>query len=107
MNVFISWSGNLSKRVGELLYELLPVAIQRVKPYISLHDINPGERWLSNLSEALESHFYGIVCLTPNNLTDDERDIIQEMRDSDSFTPEPMDQDDEQSFFDRVKDVFT
>lgn len=44
---------------------------------------------------------------TPNSLTDEERETIQGMRDSDSFTPEPPIKGDEQSFFDRVKDVFT
>ncbi len=44
---------------------------------------------------------------TPKKLSDQEREVIEGMRDSDSFTPDPSEEHDQQSFFDRVKDVFS
>jgi len=44
---------------------------------------------------------------TPKKLSDEEREVIEGMRDSDSFTPDPSEERDQQSFFDRVKDVFS
>lgn len=43
---------------------------------------------------------------TPRRLSSDERRLIENLRESDSFTPRP-DKEDRKSFFSRVKDVFT
>jgi molecular chaperone DnaJ len=44
---------------------------------------------------------------TPRAVTDEEREVLEGMRDSDSFQPDPQAADDKRSFFSRVKDVFS
>jgi hypothetical protein len=66
MNVFISWSGPLSKAFAELLYEWLPDVIQRAKPWLSSEDIEKGSIWSSELNDALSTTI-GILCVTQEN----------------------------------------
>ena len=44
---------------------------------------------------------------TPLTLTDEERGILEQLRTSPSFTPQPDQQEGRKSFFSRVKDVFS
>lgn len=44
---------------------------------------------------------------TPIQLTDEERRVLAQMRDSPSFEPQPDKEDRRKSFFSKVKDVFT
>jgi hypothetical protein len=69
MKVFISWSGSLSEQVAKTLYEWLPSALQAVSPYISSEDIDKGSRWSIELARELETSSYGIICVTPDNIT--------------------------------------
>lgn len=68
MNIFISWSGELSNKVASAFYDWIPNVIQAAKPYISSADIAKGKRWPNELGEKLERINYGIICLTPDNL---------------------------------------
>lgn len=68
MKLFISWSGEFSKRVAECLSKWIPTIIQSVDPFYSPNDIAKGEHWSSRLSEELEQSNYGIICLTPENV---------------------------------------
>lgn len=65
--VFISWSGELSKKLGEALRNWLPSALQFVKPYFSPDDIEKGAKWGSEISKELESSNIGVICLTREN----------------------------------------
>lgn len=65
--VFISWSGDLSKKLGEALRQWLPSALQFVKPYFSPDDIEKGTRWNNDVSKELENSNIGIICLTKDN----------------------------------------
>ena len=67
-NVFISWSGERSKKAAEALYGWLPVVLQNAKPWMSSADIQKGTRGLDELGKALDGIKIGIVCLTPENL---------------------------------------
>lgn len=71
MNVFISWSGTDSKKLGEALRNWLPAVLQLVKPYFTPSDIEKGTRWDSEIAKELESSEVGILCVTRDNLHSD------------------------------------
>jgi hypothetical protein len=68
MKVFISWSGDTSRRIAEALRDWLPMAIQAVKPYMNERDNEAGVRWGEVVSAELQDTDFGILCLTPDNL---------------------------------------
>lgn len=68
MKVFISWSGERSKKVAEALREWLPNVIQALDPWMSSEDIEKGARWYVDIVSELEAAYYGIICLTPDNI---------------------------------------
>jgi hypothetical protein len=67
MKVFLSWSGQRSKLVAELLNDWLRCVLQAVRPWISSRDIDRGALWFSQISEQLCETGIGIVCLTSEN----------------------------------------
>lgn len=69
MKVFISWSGETSKKVALLLREWLPMAINAIEPYVSAKDIDKGSAWFSDIAGELKESEYGIVCLSKENLS--------------------------------------
>lgn len=68
MKVFISWSGDLSKKIAKELSEWLPSIIQSIEVFYSPEDIRKGENWDSRLTTELQNSKYGIVCLTHENV---------------------------------------
>jgi hypothetical protein len=69
MKVFISWSGERSKALAVALKEWIPLILQYAKPWVSENDISAGERWAQAISGELESSNFGILCITPENLS--------------------------------------
>lgn len=69
MKVFISWSGKRSKALAVALKEWLPLILQYAKPWVSEKDISAGERWAQAISGELESSNFGILCITPENIS--------------------------------------
>jgi len=67
--VFISWSGELSKKLAEEVRLWLPGVLQFVKPYFTPNDIEKGTRWSTDIASELESSNAGIICLTKDNIT--------------------------------------
>lgn len=67
MKVFISWSGERSKRVAELLDVWLRCTIQSLTPWISTRGIGRGELWFPAITKELAETSIGIVCLTSDN----------------------------------------
>ena len=65
--VFISWSGELSHKLGDALRNWLPSALQFVKPYFTPEDIEKGAKWGAEIAKELETSNIGIVCLTRDN----------------------------------------
>lgn len=68
MKIFISWSGELSKQLGEAIKDWIPSVIQSVDPYFTPSDIDKGSRWSVDIANELESSKVGIICLTKDNL---------------------------------------
>jgi hypothetical protein len=64
----LSWSGDLSQRVAEMLRKYLPIMLQDVDAFMSKHDVQSGARWSSELSHELETSSFGVLCLAPENL---------------------------------------
>lgn len=67
MKVFISWSGERSKKIAELLDDWIQCVIQAVNPWMSSKDIDRGALWFSEISDQLSNTSIGIVCLTKEN----------------------------------------
>lgn len=68
MKVFISWSGEKSFKVAEVLKDWIPCVIQGITPYFSSTDIDKGTRWSSDIAKELEVADFGILCVTKENL---------------------------------------
>ena len=68
MKVFISWSGDLSNKIGEKFRTWLPGVLQAVTPYYTPSDIEKGSRWEASLSKELETSEVGIFLITSENL---------------------------------------
>ena len=68
MQVFISWSGNRSRAVAELLDEWIQCVLQAVRPWMSSKDIDRGSLWFSEITDQLKDTKIGVVCLTKDNL---------------------------------------
>ncbi|MGK3120484.1 TIR domain-containing protein [Pseudomonas corrugata] len=67
MKVFVSWSGQRSKEVAELLSDWIKCVLQASQPWISTRDIDKGAIWFSEISDQLRETAAGIVCLTQEN----------------------------------------
>ncbi len=67
MKVFISWSGDRSKKVAELLDDWIQCVIQSVNPWMSSKDIDRGALWFPEIADQLANTSIGIVCLTMEN----------------------------------------
>jgi hypothetical protein len=67
--VFISWSGDQSKRLGAAIKQWLPKVLQLVEVYFSDTDIEVGSRWYNEIVDALEKSDAGLVILTPENIS--------------------------------------
>lgn len=68
MNIFLSWSGERSRAVSDLLDDWLQCVIQAVEPWMSSKDIDRGTLWFSEISDQLQNTSIGIICLTKDNL---------------------------------------
>ncbi len=69
MKIFISWSGELSKKIAESIKKWLPCFINMVDVFFSPDDIEKGENWDNKIAKELSECKYGIICLTKENVT--------------------------------------
>lgn len=67
MKVFISWSGDKSRAVGELLEEWLQCVLQAVEPWMSSLGLDRGSLWYPEINDQLKDASIGIICLTNSN----------------------------------------
>lgn len=69
MKVFIGWSGERSQAMALAFRDWLPLVLHYVEPWLSETDIAAGERWADAIAKELEASNFGILCITPENLT--------------------------------------
>lgn len=69
MKVFISWSGEKSKKVAQIFRDWLPTVIQAIEPFVSSEDIEKGSRWNTDIAQELKESKFGLICVTKDNLT--------------------------------------
>jgi hypothetical protein len=67
MNVFISWSGDLSKKVATAVKIWVENTLQNVSAFMSHEDIDKGSFWFNSVSDILKETSIGILCLTSEN----------------------------------------
>ncbi|BBC38202.1 hypothetical protein SGFS_094960 [Streptomyces graminofaciens] len=67
LKVFVSWSGEPSRRCALLLREKLPIFNHLIEPFVSSEDIAKGVRGLDTIAAHLAGSQFGIVCVTPAN----------------------------------------
>jgi hypothetical protein len=70
MRIFLTWSGPYSQRAAAAWHKWLPHVIQSADPYMSDEDIDKGKKWFLEIAAALEGCEFGIVFLTPDNLSE-------------------------------------
>ena len=68
MKVFISWSGDRSKKVALIFRDWLPTVIQAIEPFVSSEDIEKGVRWNTDIAQELKDSSFGLICVTKDNL---------------------------------------
>jgi hypothetical protein len=66
VRLFISWSGDASRAMAELVNDWIPQVIQEVEPWFS-KNIDKGQRWAMEIGTALSGTHQGIICVTPDN----------------------------------------
>jgi hypothetical protein len=69
MKVFISWSGETSQQVANLLKEFLACTLSAAKTFLSSTDIRAGSRWSIVLAKELQDTDFGIILLSQDNLS--------------------------------------
>lgn len=65
--VFISWSGELSKKIAFILKDWIHQVLHTIDPFVSTIDIAKGSTWFNSLTTELRNSEYGILCLTNEN----------------------------------------
>lgn len=69
MKVFVSWSGELSKEIAEILRINIQALLQEIDVFFSPYDIAKGDNWDRVISENLNDCRHGIICLTKDNIS--------------------------------------
>jgi hypothetical protein len=68
MKVYLCWSGQLSKDIGNILNLWLPSVIQNIKPYFTPDDLAKGSRWYGDIAQELSESNVGLLIMTRENL---------------------------------------
>lgn len=69
MQIFLSWSGERSKRTAAIISAWLKMVIQAIDPWMS-PDIEKGKRWGIAIAERLDKSKAGIICLDKDNVNE-------------------------------------
>lgn len=68
MKIFISWSGDLSRKLAECLKRWLEDVRQGSEVWISTQSLDKGTLWMTDLTETLSGNLFGILCVTHENV---------------------------------------
>lgn len=68
INIFISWSGPLSREVAKALREWLPYMFDNAVPWASPTDIDAGSLWLEQIQGRIDGSTIGIIVVTKENV---------------------------------------
>ncbi|HZF07878.1 MAG TPA: TIR domain-containing protein [Thermoanaerobaculia bacterium] len=70
MRVFVSWSGERSRRLAHALRDWIPYVLHALRKediWFSEVDIEPGKLWARDLGDVLADTRVGLICLTHEN----------------------------------------
>jgi hypothetical protein len=67
MQLFISWSEELSMQIALVLRDWIPLVIQQVEPWMSVEEIKSGTRKGIEIARSLDETDFGIICVTHSN----------------------------------------
>jgi TIR domain len=67
MQLFISWSEELSRLIALALRDWIPLVIQQVEPWMSEEEIKSGTRWGEEIARSLDQTDFGVICVTRSN----------------------------------------
>jgi hypothetical protein len=67
VKVFLSWSGEKSRRVANVFRDWFPTVIQAIEPWLSSSDLVAGVRWNEALQAELSRAGAGVICVTRSN----------------------------------------
>jgi len=70
MKVFLSWSGDKSRKLAEQFFNWLPLFFSDMVPYYSPVGIDKGKKWIDIISKELEDSDFGLLFLTKENLVE-------------------------------------
>ncbi|AXF14805.1 toll/interleukin-1 receptor domain-containing protein [Paraburkholderia caledonica] len=70
MKVFISWSKEPSKAIAEELRHMLSAFVPGCEPWMSDHDLQPGQQWNAQLTAELVDSKIALICVTTINRTE-------------------------------------
>ncbi|HAU2760764.1 TPA: TIR domain-containing protein [Salmonella enterica] len=69
MDLFLSWSGERSKKLALIFNEWVLNVLPTLDIYISLKQIKPGERWIDSIGKGLQNNYTGIFFLVRENIS--------------------------------------
>ena len=69
IKIFLSWSGDKSKKLANVFKTYVADILPKADFYFSPDDLKGGEKWRQSIEEGLNNNTYGIIFLTPSNLT--------------------------------------
>lgn len=68
MSVFVSWSGDQSRAYAAIFSEYIPLFVPGAEVFFS-PEIEAGARSIQSDDEALQKCTFGVLCLTPSNVS--------------------------------------
>jgi len=67
MEIFLSHSGEPSRRLAYFLRDWLPKVNPAFHPWLDVQNLEPGKQWSPELREALQRSPVGVICITKEN----------------------------------------